>query len=46
MPTSPADAEPRLGEILASADRDTRYGELAARTPVTRGRYVAMSRSG
>ncbi|GAB6916380.1 hypothetical protein JCM13580A_61820 [Streptomyces drozdowiczii] len=40
MPTSPADAEPRLGEILASADRDTRYGELAARTPVTRGRYV------
>lgn len=34
MPTSPpADAEPRLGEILASADRDTRYGELAARTP-------------
>ncbi len=40
MPTSPTDAEPRLGEILASADRDTRYGELAARTPVTRGRYA------
>ncbi|WP_217206289.1 cytochrome P450 [Streptomyces sp. AC550_RSS872] len=40
MPTSPPDAEPQLAKILASADRDTRYGELAAQTPVTRGSYT------